>query len=90
VIHAWIEVAFVGVFALQFIMFLFSKGIAGLCLAFCPRKLVRCKKTYCRKKSKYYEDELVKEDNGVVEIKIPWQKSPQHKVEPLLKESQRS
>jgi hypothetical protein len=44
VIHAWVQLTFALWIAFLTVEFLLVKGIFGLGLVFCPRKLVQCKK----------------------------------------------
>ncbi|TNV76221.1 hypothetical protein FGO68_gene8813 [Halteria grandinella] len=84
IIHAWISRVFLIMIGLQIVTFLVVKGASGLFLAFCPQQLVRCKKTFCRKKSKYDRLEERDIETSLNEVRMPLSKSPQEPKEPLL------
>ena len=49
-VHAWVQISFAIFIAGLLLSWLLAKGIPGLCLGFCPKTLVRCKKRCARKK----------------------------------------
>ena len=49
-VHAWIQLSFAFLIGCLILSWLLAKGIPGLCLGFCPRTLVRCKKRCARRR----------------------------------------
>jgi len=49
-LHLFIQISFASFIGLQILILLLMKGWAGLFLAFCPRKLVACKRTCAKKR----------------------------------------
>ena len=52
--HVWVQMSCIVIIALPIAAILLVKGIPGLCLGFCPRLLIRCKKSICRRRGPLY------------------------------------
>lgn len=61
-IHLYIQIGFASLVGSLIVILILVKGWAGLLLAFCPAKLVACKKRCAKKRLKQIRDEFEDDD----------------------------